>query len=72
LVTLSLWLVLELESVLQYYSSVGIAASNVSDLCCVKALGYKQEGHGFETRCGEILNLRNPSGRTRPWGLLSL
>jgi hypothetical protein len=21
---------------------------------------------------GEVLNLRNPSGRTRPWGLLSL
>jgi hypothetical protein len=23
---------------------------------------------GFETRLGEILNLPNPSGRTRPWG----
>jgi hypothetical protein len=38
----------------------------------VKALGYKPEGGGFETRKGEILNLPNPSGRTRPWGLLSL
>jgi hypothetical protein len=38
----------------------------------VKALGYKPEGRGFETRWGEILNLPNPSGRTRPWGLLSL
>jgi hypothetical protein len=37
----------------------------------VKALGYKQEGRGFESQC-EILNLPNPSGRTRPWGLLSL
>jgi hypothetical protein len=38
----------------------------------VKALGYKPEGHGFETRRGEILNLPNPSGRTMPCGLLSL
>jgi hypothetical protein len=38
----------------------------------VKALGYKPEGRGFETRWGESLNLPNPSGRTRPWGLLSL
>jgi hypothetical protein len=38
----------------------------------VKALGYKPEGRGFETRWSEILNLPNPSGRTRPWGLLSL
>jgi hypothetical protein len=38
----------------------------------VKALGYKPEGRGFETQWGEILNLHNPSGRTRPWGLLSL
>jgi hypothetical protein len=35
-------------------------------------LGYKPEDRGFETRWSEILNLRNPSGRTRPWGLLSL
>jgi hypothetical protein len=38
----------------------------------IKALGYKPEGRGFETRWGEILNLPNPSGRTKPWGLLSL
>jgi hypothetical protein len=38
----------------------------------VKALDYKPEGRGFETRWGEIVNLPNPSGRTRPWGLLSL
>jgi hypothetical protein len=25
-----------------------------------------------QTLWGEILNLPNPSGRTRPWGLLSL
>jgi hypothetical protein len=37
----------------------------------VKALCYKPEGRGFDTRC-EFLNLPNLSGRTRPWGLLSL
>jgi hypothetical protein len=37
----------------------------------VKALGYKPKSCGFETRWGEILNLRNSSGHTRPWGLLS-
>jgi hypothetical protein len=36
------------------------------------SLGYKQKGRAFETGWGEILNLRNPSGRTRPWGSLSL
>jgi hypothetical protein len=40
----------------------------------VKALCCKPEGRGFETRLGECIsfNLPNPSGRTRPWGLLSL
>jgi hypothetical protein len=38
----------------------------------LKMLGYNPEGRGFETRWGEILNLPNPSGRSRPWGLLSL
>jgi hypothetical protein len=38
----------------------------------VKALGYKPEGREFKTRWGEILNLPNPSGRTRPWRLLGL
>jgi hypothetical protein len=37
-----------------------------------KALCYKPEGRGFDTRWGEFLNLPNPSGSTRPWGLLSL
>jgi hypothetical protein len=35
-------------------------------------LGYKPERRGFESRCGEILNLPNPSGRNRHWGLLTL
>jgi hypothetical protein len=38
----------------------------------VKALRYKSEGRGFDNRRGEFLNLLNPSGRTRPWGLRSL
>jgi hypothetical protein len=38
----------------------------------VKALCYKLEGRGFDTLWGEFLNLPNPSGRARPWGLLSL
>jgi hypothetical protein len=36
-----------------------------------KALCYKPESRGFETRWSEFLNLPNPSGRIRPWGLLS-
>jgi hypothetical protein len=38
----------------------------------VKALSYKPEGRGFDTRRGEFLNLPNPSSGTRPWGLLSV
>jgi hypothetical protein len=30
------------------------------------------EGRGFDTRSGEFLNLPNPSGRTKPCGLLNL
>jgi hypothetical protein len=37
----------------------------------VKALGYKPEGHEFETQWGEILNLPDPSGCTMSWGLLA-
>jgi hypothetical protein len=45
--------------------------------CCrsslvVKTLGYKPEDCEFETRWREILSLPHSSGRTRPWGLLSL
>jgi hypothetical protein len=38
----------------------------------VKALCYNSEGRGFDTRRGDFINLPNPSGRTRHWGLLSL
>jgi hypothetical protein len=38
----------------------------------VKALCYKPEGRGFNSWWGEFLNLHNPSGHTRPWGLLGL
>jgi hypothetical protein len=37
-----------------------------------KALCYKSEGREFDTQWHESLNLPNPFGRTRPWGLLSL
>jgi hypothetical protein len=39
-----------------------------------KALCYKPEGRWFQTRWGECIffNVHNPSGLTRPWGLLSL
>jgi hypothetical protein len=50
--------------------------SNIDSLCdgslVVKALSYKPEGRGFESQWGEILNLPNPSGCTKPWSLLSL
>jgi hypothetical protein len=36
----------------------------------VKALFCKPEGRGFDTRWGDLLNLPNPSRRTRPWGLI--
>jgi hypothetical protein len=38
----------------------------------IKALCYKPEGRRFDIRWGDFLNLPNSSGRTRPWGLLSL
>jgi hypothetical protein len=34
----------------------------------VKTLDYKSQGRGFDSRWVEILNVPNPSGRTRPWG----
>jgi hypothetical protein len=37
-----------------------------------KSLLNVLKGRGFDSRWGEFLNLPNPSGRTRPWGLLSL
>jgi hypothetical protein len=43
-----------------------------NEILFYKTLGYKLEGRGFETRWGESLHLLNPSGRTRPWGLLNL
>jgi hypothetical protein len=45
---------------------------NERDSIVVEALCYKPEGHGFDTRRGDFFNLPNPSGRTRPWGLLGL
>jgi hypothetical protein len=38
----------------------------------VKALCYKPEIAGLRPDEVNVFNLPNPSGRTRPWGLLSL
>jgi hypothetical protein len=40
----------------------------------VRALCYKPEGRGFNSRWGHwiFFNWPNPSGRNKPWGLLSL
>jgi hypothetical protein len=38
----------------------------------VNELCYKPEGRGFDTDGVIFLNLPNPSGSTRPWGILSL
>jgi hypothetical protein len=46
---------------------------NLRGSLVIKALCYKPEDRGFDTRLGDFfLNLFNPSGRTRLWGLLSL
>jgi hypothetical protein len=57
-------------SLLSYNLNTGGKGSLV-----VKALCYKPEDRGLETRLGEwlfFINLPNPSGHTKPWGLLSL
>jgi hypothetical protein len=38
-----------------------VLVSYVNGRLVVKALGYKPEGRGFESRWGEILNLPSPS-----------
>jgi hypothetical protein len=54
----------------EYFENVVVNGAHGSVV--VKALCYKPEGRGFDTQRGEFLNLPNLSGRTRPWGLLSL
>jgi hypothetical protein len=50
----------------QYYADI-LRGSVV-----VKALCHKPEGRGFETdEVNDFVKLPNPSGRTRPWSLLS-
>jgi hypothetical protein len=61
-----------LHNLLNCFLLVNYVLLGAGGTLVVKALGYKPEGHGFESRWGEILNLPNPSGHTRPWGLLSL
>jgi hypothetical protein len=64
----------QLAILLFLHTSLDVACAHLPNafFTMVKALGYKLEGLGFESRWGEILNLPNPSGRARPWGLLSL
>jgi hypothetical protein len=63
----SMWSSLHPSSYVSYCQFFGARGSVV-----VKALCYKPEGRRFDTRWGEFLNLPNPSGHTRPWGLRSL
>jgi hypothetical protein len=50
----------------------GIYVWNALTMGLVLSDLVKPEGRGFEIRWGDILNLRNASGRTMPRGLLSL
>jgi hypothetical protein len=54
------------------YFSIILCLTGARGGVLVKALCYKPEGCGFNTRLGEFLNLPIPSGHSRPWGLLSL
>jgi hypothetical protein len=59
---------------------IGIAQNNNNIYCLpgprgslvIKAVCYKPEDRGFDTRWVEFLNFPNPSVLTRPWGLLNL
>jgi hypothetical protein len=65
-------LMYSLKDLTVVYNTQKYRVSGARGSVVVKALCYKPEGHGFDTRWGEFLNLPNHSGRTRPWGLLSL
>jgi hypothetical protein len=58
----------------KFISNTPIISINLGARCSVlvKALCYKPEGRGLDTRRGEFLNVPNLSGRTGLWGLLSL
>jgi hypothetical protein len=62
------WRKLQNEELHNLYSSSGGAGC----IAVVKALCNNQEGSGFDNRWNTFLNLTNPSGRIRPWSLLSL
>jgi hypothetical protein len=49
-----------------YLQSVLVHSGGARGSVVVKALCYKPEGRGFDSRLGEFLNLPNLSGRTRP------
>jgi hypothetical protein len=57
---------------IEYFRFRMILEEEAHSSVVVKALCYKPEGRGFETRLSEFLNFPNPSGRTRPCGLLGL
>jgi hypothetical protein len=57
---------------LRLFNSLIFLPFSPSGSVVVKALCFKPEGSGFNTRWGKFLNLPNPSDRIRPWGLLSL
>jgi hypothetical protein len=53
----------------QFYSCNFLKIFFLLEACgsvVVKALCYEPEGRGFDTWWGELVNLSNPSGRTRP------
>jgi hypothetical protein len=54
------------------FSISSLCLWGVRDSVVAKELCYKPESRGFDYRWSEFFNLPNPSGRTRPWGLLSL
>jgi hypothetical protein len=59
------------QNQIYYYICINVAL-RARDSVVVKALCYKPEGRGLDSRWGDFLNLPNPSARIRPWGLLGL
>jgi hypothetical protein len=59
-------------SVYSKYKKGTLSLNGACGSVVVKALYYKPEGRGFDTRRGDFLNLPNPSGLTRPCDSLSL
>jgi hypothetical protein len=58
--------------IVEIYTGVYCYTFGARGSVVVKALYYKPDDRGFQTRWGVLLDLPNPSGSTRPWDLLSL